>query len=93
MNELGLNWNKQGAIIADCGTFQNEESGEPVAWAKLAFMGGMCSLKVTPDELKKIVPFKGKEVNISGTFTYEIKKGTGKESMTFYVGSIAAVSK
>lgn len=90
MNKLGLNWNKDGAIIADCGTFQNDE-GEPVAWAKLAFMGGMASLKITPDDLKRLSPLKGKEVNINGTFTYEIKKGSGKETMSFYVDQVTPV--
>ena len=92
METQGIKWNVNQAMIEDCGTFQTEE-GEPMAWAKAAYFGGIVSLKITPDDLTKIVPFKGKMVTISGQLHYEVKKGTGKETIRFGITEIKAFGK
>jgi len=75
-------------MIMDCGTFQNEETGEPLAYAKMGFFGGNASLNITPDDLHKIAPHKGRMVSIGGHLHYEIKKGSGKESIRFQISDI-----
>lgn len=83
----GITWHVDHARIEDCGAFQTEE-GEPMAYAKVATFGGLFPLSVSPDDLTKIAPHKGKMVKMSGRMTYEVKKGTGKEAIKFYVGEI-----
>lgn len=74
----GIQYIVPEAIIMDCGSFQSE-SGEPIAFAKMGWMGGNASLNISPSDLSRVLPFKGKMVTVSGGLTYEIKKG-GRES-------------
>ncbi|QBG46545.1 hypothetical protein EGM51_03720 [Verrucomicrobia bacterium S94] len=90
--DKGMQWSIAEAQIADCGSMQNEETGEPIAWAKMAYFGGMASLKITPDDLAKIAPHKGKMVSVSGTLEYEIKK-SGHEKIKFALGEIKSPLK
>jgi hypothetical protein len=88
MDTHGINWNVEQAIISDCGSFQNEETGEPMAWAKMEYFGGKVSLNITPDDLLKVAPYKGKMVKATGKLSYEIKKNTGKETIRFSIDEI-----
>ena len=88
MKIKGLGWFVNEAEVTDCGTFQQKETNETVAWAKMSYFGGMVSLKITPEDLRKVIPFKGKMVSMLGRQTYEVKKGTGIEKSTFYVDKI-----
>jgi hypothetical protein len=87
METQGIKWSVNQAKIEDCGSFQTDE-GEPMAWAKMGFFGGLASLKITPDDLQKVTPHKGKIVSITGRLRYEVKKGTGKETVAFLIDEI-----
>jgi hypothetical protein len=87
MEEEGMGWYCKRAKVQDCGVFQSED-GEPMAYAKVAMFGGLFSLTVTPDDMRKLEPHKGKFVSISGSQTYEIKKKSGNEVIKFYLGEI-----
>ena len=82
----GIRWNCDMAEITEFGSFQAED-GEPMAYAKFTTWGGKISLSVSPDDLSKLAPHKGKRVSISGRLDYEIKK-SGKEAVKFYVGEV-----
>jgi hypothetical protein len=86
----GIKWTMDQAKIEDCGVFQTDE-GEPMAWAKAAYFGGMVSLKITVEDLERVRPHKGKMVSMSGNLHYEVKKGTGKESVQFHIGEIKSL--
>jgi len=90
MKTIGMKWTVDEAKIEDCGTFQTDE-GEAMAYAKLAYFGGMISLKVTPHDMRKIEPHKGKIVSVSGGLRYEVKKGSGKEMIRFSVNEVKVV--
>lgn len=83
----GLYWGAERARLDECEAFQTKE-GEAMAYAKLAVFGGKISLKIGPEDLPKLVPHKGKIITISGELQYEIKKGTGAETVKFLVGEI-----
>ncbi len=87
MNTEGIKWSVDQARIEDCGTFQTDE-GEAMAWAKMGYFGGLASLKISPDDLKKVMPHKGKMVSVSGVLHYEVKKGTGKETIQFFIDEV-----
>lgn len=87
MDKHGINWNTQEAMISDCGAFQTDE-GEPMAYAKMEYFGGKISLNITPDDLQKVAPHKGKMVTCAGKLSYEVKKGTGKETIRFSIDEI-----
>ena len=91
MDTQGIIWSVNQAKILDCGTFQTED-GEAMAWAKMGYFGGLASLKITPDDLQKVAPHKGKTVSASGSLHYEIKKGTGKETVAFMIDELKPVS-
>ena len=90
MDTQGIKWSVNHAKILDCGTFQTED-GEAMAWAKMGYFGGLASLKITPDDLQKVAPHKGKVVSLTGQLRYEIKKGTGKETIAFFIDEIKPV--
>lgn len=90
MNTQGIKWSVSQAMIEDCGSFQTDE-GEAMAYAKMAYFGGMVSLKITPDDLRKVEPHKGKIVSANGLLHYEVKKGTGKETVRFTIDEIKPV--
>lgn len=92
MNNHGINWSCDQAVVSDFGTFKNEETGEPMAWAKLEYFGGKISLNITPEDLEKVAPHKGKMVKVSGSLSYEVKKGSGKETIRFAVDEIKPLS-
>jgi hypothetical protein len=89
----GIKWLCEQGLVQDCGTFQDEETKEAKAWAKLAYFGGLVSLTISPDDLRKIAPHKGKMVSCSGRLEHEVKKGTGKESIRFCIDEIKALGK
>ncbi|MGE4489882.1 MAG: hypothetical protein AB7E95_10110 [Kiritimatiellales bacterium] len=89
----GIIWMCNQGLVQDCGSFQDSDTGEVKAWAKLAYFGGLASLTISPEDLKKIAPFKGKMVSCSGRLEHEIKKGSGKESTRFCVDEVKAISK
>ncbi len=90
METQGIKWSVNHAKIADCGSFQTDE-GEAMAWAKMAYFGGIASLRITLDDLQKVAPHKGKIVSASGRLHYEIKKGTGKETVAFMIDEIKPI--
>ena len=92
MDAQGIKWNVDQAMIEDCGSFQTDE-GEPMAWAKMAYFGGMASLRITPDDLQKVAPHKGKMVSAKGRLHYEVKKGNGKETIAFYIDELKPLGK
>jgi len=87
----GIQYTVEEAIIMDCGSFQSE-AGEPIAYAKMGWMGGNASLNISPSDLSKVMPYKGKMVTISGGLTYEIKKG-GRETIRFSLDKIEPLKK
>jgi hypothetical protein len=89
----GLVWSCNNAMVQDCGTFQDEDTKEAKAWAKLAYFGGLASLTISPEDLRKLAPHKGKMVACSGRLEHEVKKGSGKEVTRFCVDEVKPLGK
>ena len=82
LEQQGLHWNIQKALLHQAAEFQNDE-GQPMYMLKLAYLGGMSTLMVDPATYKKCAGYQGKTVSASGALFIEIKKnGAVKVSMS-----------
>lgn len=84
----GLKWAVEEAEVLAADQFQDDE-GQPKAYVKLAYFGGLSTIMVEPAELKKFQPHIGKLVSCSGAL-YTERKGNGSMKVKFELAEIKA---
>lgn len=62
------------AKVREVTSFQDEESGKPISYAKVEMGASVVTILGEPAELAKLEPLKGKYCSIEGNLETELKK-------------------
>ena len=86
----GLVWSiKQGKVI-DVRRY-TLKSGQPVADVKIAYFGGLTSIRVSDAEAKKFEDLKGKNISADGLLYVERSSFDGSDTNMFEIANIKAI--